>query len=177
MNDADRRMANMRLQAGGDVTPDNARHMGLFVVSRIAARHGIRVGLRGPRSSTKRGAGTTAEVYLPPTVLDEACGGGSGARRGARGRQVVSSPSAARLAQMPIASGGASRTRRRTARRRAGAGRTGSAPRPRGPSRHVAAAPRPGFQRHHRRSPAAEQQPRRQRRELATPWWEGGAAG
>ncbi|WP_197502874.1 sensor histidine kinase, partial [Mycobacterium sp. E1319] len=56
MNDADRRIANMRLQAGGganpdgtpEPTPENARHMGLFVVGRIAARHGIRVGLRGP---------------------------------------------------------------------------------------------------------------------------------
>ncbi|WP_082971453.1 ATP-binding protein, partial [Mycobacterium sp. 852002-51971_SCH5477799-a] len=68
MNDADRRMANMRLQAGGDVSPDNARHMGLFVVGRIADRHGIRVGLRGP-AANESGSGTTAEVYLPPTVL------------------------------------------------------------------------------------------------------------
>ncbi|RAV02624.1 ATP-binding protein, partial [Mycobacterium colombiense] len=68
MNDTDRRMANMRLQAGGDVSPDNARHMGLFVVGRIAARHGIRVGLRGP-AANESGSGTTAEVYLPPTVL------------------------------------------------------------------------------------------------------------
>ena len=34
MNDADQRIANTRLQAGGEVTPDNARHMGLFVVGR-----------------------------------------------------------------------------------------------------------------------------------------------
>ncbi|OBG69906.1 hypothetical protein A5702_11430 [Mycobacterium sp. E3339] len=51
MNDTDRRIANMRLQAGGEVSPDNARHMGLFVVGRIAARHGIRVGLRGPAAN------------------------------------------------------------------------------------------------------------------------------
>ncbi len=77
MNDADRRIANMRLQAGGpndpgatpEPTPDNARHMGLFVVGRIAARHGIRVGLRGP-AADEAGSGTTAEVYLPPDVFE-----------------------------------------------------------------------------------------------------------
>ena len=72
MTDADRRMANMRLQAGGevtpDLTPDNARRMGLFVVGRLAARHGIRVGLRGPATG-EAGTGTTAEVYLPLAVL------------------------------------------------------------------------------------------------------------
>ncbi|KAA1241596.1 sensor histidine kinase, partial [Mycobacterium simiae] len=69
MTDSDRRMANMRLQAGGEVTPENARHMGLFVVSRLAARHGIRVGLRGPASG-EAASGTTAEVYLPAAVLE-----------------------------------------------------------------------------------------------------------
>ncbi len=71
MNDADQRIANTRLQAGGEVTPDNARHMGLFVVGRIAARHGIRVGLRGATAS-EAGSGTTAEIYLPPAVLEGA---------------------------------------------------------------------------------------------------------
>ncbi|AKN18038.1 hypothetical protein B586_18030 [Mycobacterium haemophilum DSM 44634] len=72
MNDTDRRIANMRLQAGGavtpDLTPENARHMGLFVVGRLAARHGIRVGLRGPIDDAQS-PGTTAEVYLPLAVL------------------------------------------------------------------------------------------------------------
>ncbi|ORX14112.1 histidine kinase [Mycobacterium xenopi] len=67
MTDGDRRIANIRLRAGGEVTPDNARHMGLFVVGRLADRHGMRVRLR---SSTPEGSsGTTAEVYLPPNVL------------------------------------------------------------------------------------------------------------
>ncbi|RUP05131.1 MAG: sensor histidine kinase [Mycobacterium sp.] len=70
MTESDRRMANMRLQAGGEVTPENARHMGLFVVGRLAARHGLRVGLRGPASG-EAGSGTTAEVYLPLAVLVE----------------------------------------------------------------------------------------------------------
>ncbi len=68
MTEGDRRIANMRLRAGGEVTPDNARHMGLFVISRLADRHGIRVRLRGS-SRDRRPAGTMAEVYLPATVL------------------------------------------------------------------------------------------------------------
>lgn len=68
MTDADRRIANMRLRAGGEVTPDNARHMGLFVVGRLAGRHGIRVRLRGPSRDDVR-SGTTAELYLPASVL------------------------------------------------------------------------------------------------------------
>ena len=35
MTEGDRRIANMRLRAGGEVTPDSARHMGLFVVGRL----------------------------------------------------------------------------------------------------------------------------------------------
>ncbi|WP_156671294.1 ATP-binding protein, partial [Mycobacterium sp. E1214] len=96
MNDADRRIANMRLQAGGganpdgtpEPTPENARHMGLFVVGRIAARHGIRVGLRGP-AAHEAGTGTTAEIYLPPEVLE-----GAAQDAGPRHIRSVSSPSA-----------------------------------------------------------------------------------
>ena len=68
MTDGDRRIANMRPRAGGEVTPDSARHMGLFVVGRLADRHGIRVRLRGSSIEEAR-SGTTAEVYLPATVL------------------------------------------------------------------------------------------------------------
>ncbi len=68
MTEGDRRIANMRLRAGGEVTPDSARHMGLFVVGRLADRHSIRVRLRGSSIEEAR-AGTTAEIYLPSTVL------------------------------------------------------------------------------------------------------------
>ncbi len=68
MTDGDRRIANMRLRAGGEVSPDSARHMGLFVVGRLADRHAIRVRLRGSSLEDAR-SGTTAEVYLPSTVL------------------------------------------------------------------------------------------------------------
>jgi signal transduction histidine kinase len=68
MTDGDRRIANMRLRAGGEVTPESARHMGLFVVGRLADRHGVRVRLRGLSTEQAR-SGTTAEVYLPATLL------------------------------------------------------------------------------------------------------------
>ena len=79
MTDGDRRIANMRLRAGGEVTPDSARHMGLFVVGRLADRHGIRVRLRGSSIEEAR-SGTTAEVYLPATVLASADAGPSAPR-------------------------------------------------------------------------------------------------
>ncbi|ORB02529.1 ATP-binding protein [Mycolicibacter minnesotensis] len=66
MTDADLRMANMRLAAGGEFSPENARHMGLFVISRLAARHQTEVRLF-PASQGSRGI--TAEVYLPPHLL------------------------------------------------------------------------------------------------------------
>ena len=44
--------------------------MGLFVVGRLAVRHGLRVGLRGPAPG-EESTGTTAEMYLPPSVLVE----------------------------------------------------------------------------------------------------------
>jgi signal transduction histidine kinase len=74
MTDGDRRIANMRLRAGGEVTPDSARHMGLFVVGRLADRHGIRVRLRGLSTEQAR-SGTTAEIYLPASLLASADGG------------------------------------------------------------------------------------------------------
>lgn len=74
MTDGDRRIANMRLRAGGEVTPDSARRMGLFVIGRLADRHGIRVRLRGSSTEQAR-SGTTAEVYLPARVLAGADGG------------------------------------------------------------------------------------------------------
>lgn len=57
---------NADLSHGSEATPDTARRMGLFVVSRLARRHGIDVALtRNPRG------GMTATVLLPATVLPE----------------------------------------------------------------------------------------------------------
>ena len=97
MTDGDRRIANMRLRAGGEVTPDSARHMGLFVVGRLADRHGIRVRLRGSSIEEAR-SGTTAEVYLPATVLASADAGPS-----APHEPVAVAPAAAPLPEPPAA--------------------------------------------------------------------------
>jgi signal transduction histidine kinase len=56
---------NETLRSGGDVTPDTARRMGLFVVSRLARRHGISVSLQQNDHN-----GTTALVLLPASILD-----------------------------------------------------------------------------------------------------------
>jgi signal transduction histidine kinase len=89
MTDGDRRIANMRLRAGGEVTPESARHMGLFVVGRLADRHGIRVRLRGSSIEQAR-SGTTAEVYLPSTVLASADGGYAAPRQTVAARPAAS---------------------------------------------------------------------------------------
>ncbi|WP_041321387.1 ATP-binding protein [Mycobacterium intracellulare] len=166
MNDADRRIANMRLQAGGDVSPDNARHMGLFVVGRIAGRHGIRVGLRGPAANEK-GSGTTAEIYLPPTVLTGLAAAESGAPRHIR---AVSSPSA-KLASAIAAPPRADDARRHDGTREPAARNAPPAP---GPSVTLLPRRNPGSSGiTDVPAPPAEPPPPRRRRELATPWWEG----
>ncbi|WP_410570832.1 sensor histidine kinase [Amycolatopsis sp. cmx-4-61] len=57
---------NARLEAGGDLDDAAARHMGLAVVARLAARHGVTVRLdrRSPH-------GTVATVLLPTGVVTE----------------------------------------------------------------------------------------------------------
>jgi signal transduction histidine kinase len=91
LTDGDRRIANMRLRAGGEVTPDSARHMGLFVVGRLAGRHGLRVRLRGLSTEQAR-SGTTAEVYLPATLLVGPDAGLAAPRETASVRPDVSAP-------------------------------------------------------------------------------------
>jgi signal transduction histidine kinase len=81
MTDADLRIANMRLGVGGEVSPENARHMGLFVAGQLARRHRIRVRLR-VTAPQQRASGITAEVYLPPTLLVGAAGPAGLTQRG-----------------------------------------------------------------------------------------------
>jgi anti-sigma regulatory factor (Ser/Thr protein kinase) len=57
--------ANEALKQGGEVTVDTARRMGLFVVSRLAEEHGLRVKLRRNAS----GGGIIATIVLPEAVL------------------------------------------------------------------------------------------------------------
>lgn len=70
MTDSDLRVANTRLQSGGEVNPYTARHMGLFVVGRLAAQHGLVVRLRSTASGDP-GSGTTAGVFIPRDLLVE----------------------------------------------------------------------------------------------------------
>ncbi|GAB2645871.1 ATP-binding protein [Prescottella soli] len=59
---------NERLASGGMVGPETARHMGLFVVGRLAARHGLTVRLR-PTHEGPSDQGVTASAHLPATLL------------------------------------------------------------------------------------------------------------
>jgi signal transduction histidine kinase len=69
--------ANWRLDNPPVVDVAVSRRMGLFVVARLAARHGIRVRLR-PASA----GGLTALVWLPDEVIShDAAGAGPGTRR------------------------------------------------------------------------------------------------
>jgi signal transduction histidine kinase len=68
MTESDLRVANTRLQSGGEVTPYTARHMGLFVVGRLAQQHGLVVRLRSTIAGESN-SGTTAGVYVPSELL------------------------------------------------------------------------------------------------------------
>jgi len=65
MTDADLRMANLRMRSGGEIDAYTARHMGLFVVGRLAARHRIDVRLSG----SDEGAGIRADIRVPYPLL------------------------------------------------------------------------------------------------------------
>ncbi len=71
MTESDLRVANTRLQSGGEVTPYTARHMGLFVVGRLAQQHGLVVRLRSTIAG-EANSGTTAGVYVPSELLQRA---------------------------------------------------------------------------------------------------------
>jgi signal transduction histidine kinase len=68
MTEPDLRVANTRLQSGGEVNPYTARHMGLFVVGRLAAQHGVVVRLRSTIAGEPN-SGTTAGVFVPSQLL------------------------------------------------------------------------------------------------------------
>ncbi|MDE9366372.1 HAMP domain-containing protein [Luteipulveratus sp. YIM 133132] len=65
MRDADLATTNHSLNAGGEVSPETAKQMGLFVVGRLAQRHDIVVRLH----PNVDGQGMTASVYLPSAGL------------------------------------------------------------------------------------------------------------
>nr|WP_204804070.1 sensor histidine kinase [Mycobacterium riyadhense]VTO95129.1 sensory histidine kinase CreC [Mycobacterium riyadhense] len=170
MTDADRRIANMRLQSGGEVSPENARHMGLFVVGRLAARHGLRVGLRGPAAG-ESGTGTTAEVYLPLSVLvegqegqaaQEGQAGQAGQPPKPRGGVFIISPPKAKPAQPAGAPAAHARASDQNGSQTSGPPVT-LLPRRNPGSSGITDVPD---------QPVEPQQ--RPKRELKTPWWEDG---
>ncbi|WP_257015360.1 ATP-binding protein [Rhodococcus sp. ACS1] len=68
MSSTDLHELNDRLAATPEVTPDTARHMGLFVVSELSNRHNITIALR-PTLDRPRNAGITASVRISSDVL------------------------------------------------------------------------------------------------------------
>lgn len=60
--------ANRQLALTDSVSPETTRRMGLFVVSRLAARHGVTVRLR-PTFERSTRAGVTASIHLPGTLV------------------------------------------------------------------------------------------------------------
>ncbi|WP_072690455.1 sensor histidine kinase [Rhodococcus marinonascens] len=62
------RAINERLASGGEVGTETARHMGLFVVSRLAKRHGLTVRLRST-FDTARNPGVTASIHIPNALI------------------------------------------------------------------------------------------------------------
>ncbi|WP_433523271.1 ATP-binding protein [Nocardia pseudovaccinii] len=59
---------NRRLEQTAEPGPDTARHMGLFVVGRLAERHGLTVRLR-PTFDTARDPGVTVTVQVPAGLI------------------------------------------------------------------------------------------------------------
>ncbi|MDT7806148.1 MAG: hypothetical protein QOI78_9581 [Actinomycetota bacterium] len=92
---------NTRLAAGGDLDDGAARHMGLAVVARLAARHDVTVRLdrRSPH-------GTVATVLLPTGIVTEL------AERAWSGtRTVTAEPAAVAGGGEPVTAGGLPRRR------------------------------------------------------------------
>ncbi|MER7395194.1 ATP-binding protein [Streptomyces sp. NPDC000151] len=67
MEEAARDEANRRIEQAASLDPFDADRLGFFVVSRLAARHGVRVVLRASAYG-----GTTAVVLLPNALVHEA---------------------------------------------------------------------------------------------------------
>ncbi|WP_410596990.1 ATP-binding protein [Amycolatopsis sp. lyj-23] len=68
MTPAELATVNDRLAAAGTVGPETTRRMGLFVVGRLAALHGVTVRLRAT-GAAGRHAGVTASVHVPGALV------------------------------------------------------------------------------------------------------------
>ncbi|NPC40980.1 ATP-binding protein [Nocardioides sp. zg-1230] len=105
---------NSDLQHGAQATPDTARRMGLFVVSRLAERHDIQAHLaRNP------GGGMTATVLLPPSVLPDVPQSGAPAAPAPAEAATTSTPSSDSTELVGAGAGTAPVLSKREARNRA----------------------------------------------------------
>ncbi|MEV7096638.1 ATP-binding protein [Amycolatopsis sp. NPDC051045] len=68
MTPAELAAVNDRLAAAGTVGPETTRRMGLFVVGRLAALHGVTVRVRATGTAARH-AGVTASVHVPGTLV------------------------------------------------------------------------------------------------------------
>ncbi|MEV6638933.1 ATP-binding protein [Amycolatopsis sp. NPDC051371] len=68
MTPAELASVNDRLAAAGTVGPETTRRMGLFVVGRLAALHGVTVRLRATGTGARH-AGVTASVHVPGALV------------------------------------------------------------------------------------------------------------
>lgn len=68
MTPAELTAVNDRLAAAGTVGPETTRRMGLFVVGRLAALHGVTVRLRATGTAARH-AGVTASVHVPGALV------------------------------------------------------------------------------------------------------------
>ncbi|WP_329048916.1 ATP-binding protein [Amycolatopsis sp. NBC_01488] len=68
MTPAELTTVNDRLAAAGTVGPETTRRMGLFVVGRLAALHGVTVRLRATGTGARHG-GVTASVHVPGALV------------------------------------------------------------------------------------------------------------
>ena len=139
MTESDLRVANTRLQSGGEVTPYTARHMGLFVVGRLAQQHGLVVRLRSTIAGEPN-SGTTAGVYVPAELLMRR-------RHAGPVRHRAAGHACRRAFRHRDRTGPRRGDRIRRVRRR---GRRGPAQRPLRGARHVVASTQSGRQRHPR---------------------------
>ena len=101
MSSDDLAHANWRLDKPPVVDVTVSRRMGLFVVARLAARHGIRVRLRSAATG-----GLTALVWLPDEVVAVDSGAGRLGLRGFESAAPAAAPAAAAAPVAGLAGGG-----------------------------------------------------------------------
>uniref|UniRef100_UPI002458CF52 sensor histidine kinase n=1 Tax=Nocardia wallacei TaxID=480035 RepID=UPI002458CF52 len=98
---------NRRLENVAEVGPDTARHMGLFVVGRLAERHGLTVRLR-PTFDTARDPGVTVTVHVPKPLI--VTPGGVGVQIPAQQQPTQQAPAPQRQAPSSMQMRGVTRT-------------------------------------------------------------------